>query len=382
MNRRIKVALLINMISPARISLYSCLAKAFDLLVLHGGTERNRGSWHEFENALPEATVARAWGWQVPFARRQKGKAFDEQYLHINPGYLSQLFKFRPDVVVSSEMGVRTLFALVYGALFRRPVWVWWGGTVHTERAKIGALKRRLRLVFARWAQNWISYGQSSTQYLLTLGISRSQILEIQNTPDERYFQTDVPAKFASQPRPVLLYVGQFIGRKGVDLFLRAAASLERDGLEFSLLLVGDGRDKPAAERLAGELGLRHVQFSPAQLPQEMLGVYSSADVLVFPTLEDPWGLVASEAMLAGLPVLCSKYAGCAEELFSAESIFDPNDIAEFREKLRLAIAGGLPAPDLSRLRTTAQVASALIAALAAATGTREAFTESGHLTA
>jgi len=383
MNRKIKVALLVNMISPARISLYGRLAEAFDLMVVHGGTERNRDAWSEFENALSGANVARAWGWKIPFARRQHGKAFDEQYLHINPGFLWQLFKFRPDVVVSSEMGIRTLFALAYGALFRRPVWVWWGGTIHTERMKTGPLKRWFRLGFARWARNWISYGRSSSEYLLTLGIPRSQILEIQNTADERYFQANVPAKFDAQVRPVLLYVGQFIGRKGIDLFLRAAASLQRGGLAFSLLLVGNGREKPATERMAEELSLRFVQFHPAQPPQEMLGVYRSADVLVFPTLEDPWGLVASEAVLAGLPVLCSKYAGCAEELFSTGSIFDPNSMDEFREKLRVAIAGKLPAPDLSRLRTTHQVASALIAALTqSVAGAHATLAESGTLNA
>ena len=383
MNRKTRVALLVNMISPARISLYARLAEAFDLLVVHGGTERNRDTWTEFENALPGANVARAWGWKIPFARRQNGKAFDEQYLHVNPGYLWQLFKFHPKVVVSGEMGVRTLLALVYGTLFRRPVWVWWGGTIHTERRKSGALKRWLRLALACWVRNWISYGRSSTEYLLTLGIPRSQILEIQNTADERYFQANTPAKFDPQPRPVLLYVGQLIGRKGIDLFLRSAAALQSEGLGFSLLLVGNGRDKPATERLAEELSLKFVQFYPAQPPQEMLGVYRSADVLVFPTLEDPWGLVASESILAGLPVLCSKYAGCAQELFSAESIFDPNNLDEFREKLRLAISGRLPPPDLSRLRTTPQVASAIIAALTkSASGTPVAFTESGHLTA
>ena len=212
MNRKIRLALLVNMISPARISLYTLLAEAFDLLVVHGGAERNRDTWSEFENALSGASVARAWGWKIPFARRQHGKAFDEQYLHVNPGYLWQLFKFHPDVIVSGEMGIRTLFALAYGALFRKSVWVWWGGTIHTEHMKSGWLKRWLRLGFARWARNWISYGRSSTEYLLTLGISRSQILEIQNTADERYFQANTPAKFEPQVRPVLLYVGQCIG--------------------------------------------------------------------------------------------------------------------------------------------------------------------------
>ena len=383
MSRKTKVALLINMISPARISLYSCLADAFELLILHGGTERNRDSWRGFENALPAATVTRAWGWQIPFARRQKGQAFDEQYLHVNPGHLWQLFKFHPDVVVTSEMGVRTLFALIYGTLFRKPVWVWWGGTVYTESKKAGFLKRFLRSILARWAQHWISYGKSSTEYLLTLGISRGQILEIQNTADERYFRTAAQPHFELQPRPVLLYVGQFIGRKGVDLFLRAAAALQDEGLKFSLLLVGNGRDKPAAERLANNLGLAATQFHPSQPPQLMLGVYRSADVLVFPTLEDPWGLVANEAILAGVPVLCSKYAGCAEELFSPESIFDPLNPHEFRGKLRVAIAGALPAPDLSRLRTTSQVASALITALENSVGRKSSrLAESGRLTA
>jgi len=383
MNRKTKVALLINMISPARISLYSRLAEAFDFLILYGGTERNRDSWCGFEKALPEATVTRAWGWQIPFARKQDGQSFDEQYLHINPGYLWQLIKFNPEVVVTSEMGARTLLALIYGTLFRKPVWVWWGGTIHTESKKAGRVKRLLRSMLSRWAQNWISYGQSSTEYLLSLGIARARILEIQNTADERHFQKTVSPQFELRPRPVLLYVGQFIGRKGVDLFLRAAASLHREGLEFSVLLVGNGRDKPAVEHLAAELGLTSVQFHPSQPPESMPGVYRSADVLVFPTLEDPWGLVASEAMLAGIPVLCSKYAGCAEELFSVESIFDPQNPDEFREKLRMAVAGGLPAPDLARLRTTPQVATALIAALEhSARGRVAPLSESGSVTA
>src|SRR5215467_6407047 len=117
MTRRTRVALLTNMIPPARISLYSRLADAFDLLILHGGTERNRHAWKQYVNALPRATVVRAWGWQLPIPRLQKGHAFDEQYLHVNPGYLWQLLKFRPDVVVTSEMGTRTLLALLYGSL-------------------------------------------------------------------------------------------------------------------------------------------------------------------------------------------------------------------------------------------------------------------------
>jgi glycosyltransferase involved in cell wall biosynthesis len=85
---------------------------------------------------------------------------------------------------------------------------------------------------------------------------------------------------------------------------------------------------------------------------------------LILPTLEDVWGLVANEGMLCGLPVLCSKYAGCAAELFSAESIFDPQDASEFARKLRDAVTGRLPKPDRSRLRTTPEIVHSMTSAV------------------
>src|ERR1700675_2998622 len=144
MNRtpqRKKLALLINMIAPARIRLYSGLASHFDLLLLHGGNEANRETWQGVEHLLSDAKVIRAWGWQIRLTRNVNGRAFDYRYLHFTPGYIWPLLKFRPDVGVSNEMGFRTLIALVYGTLAHKPVWVWWGGTLHTERG-IGLAKR------------------------------------------------------------------------------------------------------------------------------------------------------------------------------------------------------------------------------------------------
>jgi glycosyltransferase involved in cell wall biosynthesis len=164
---------------------------------------------------------------------------------------------------------------------------------------------------------------------------------------------------------------------------LRASAALQEAGLDFFFFFVGSGRDRQSAELLAQELNLRNAHFHPGQAPPSLPAVYSSADVLIFPTLEDPWGLVANEAMLAGIPVLCSKYAGCAEELFPAESIFDPENPVEFRQKLGLAVNRRLPAPDLSRLKTTKQVAADLIAALEnSSAGTQAPIAESGKLPA
>lgn len=354
---------MVNMISPARIPLYSALADRFDLLVLHGGAESNRPGWDDAEKLLPNAHVKRAWGWQLPRFRKARGKTFDNQYTHITPGYLSHLFRFRPNAVITNEMGLRTVIALIYGTVFRKPVWVWWGGTLHTER-QAGPVRRALRALISHWAKHWISYGWTSTEYLRSLGVPDDRILEIQNAVDEHRFASSAKPEFDIQPRPVLLHVGQLIARKGVEPLLHAAAALQQENLEFSLLLVGNGPEKSTLERLAEELNLQNVQFQPSQRPECMPSVYRSADTLIFPTLEDVWGLVANEAILCGLPVLCSRYAGCAHELLAPESIFNPDNAEEFKSKLRMAIEGRLPRPDRSRLKTTPGLASDLIDAV------------------
>jgi glycosyltransferase involved in cell wall biosynthesis len=354
-----KLALLTNMIAPYRIPLFSFLADEFDLLILHGGKEANRDSWSSFERELPRAKVVRAWGWQLKYARKINGEVFDEKFLHITPGFLWHLLRFQPDAVISTEMGFRSMIALAFGILLRKPVWIWWGGTLHTER-DIGLLRQAIRKGFMLFADRWVSYGQTSTEYLLALGIKRERILQLQNSIDERRFQPGVDPAWTVQPKPVLLHVGQFIERKGIGALLKAAAQLQQQGSTFSMLLVGSGRDKEMLERRAQALNLQNVHFLPPQPAERMPAVYRSADVLIFPTLEDVWGLVANEAILSEISILCSKYAGCAPELFAPENIFSPDDEEEFARKLADAVAMRLPKVDPSRLKSTPQLGSEL----------------------
>jgi glycosyltransferase involved in cell wall biosynthesis len=355
-----RLAILTNMVAPSRVPIFSGLAEHFDFMVLHGGIESNRDSWNECDRSIPNARVVKAWGWQFRVARRENGQIFDLLYTHITPGYLWHLLRFNPDAIVTGEMGCRTLLALAYGTFFRKPVWVWWGGTCHTERNR-GPATAWVRRLISRWANHWVSYGETSTEYLLTLGIHRDRILQIQNAVDESVFRSPVEPLLPLNVRPVVLHVGQLIARKGIENLLKAAAVLQREGREFSLLLVGNGREKASLKKLAEDLGLRNVFFRRSLPPDKMPAVYRSGDILVFPTLEDVWGLVANEAVLSGLTVLCSMYAGCAQELFSSQNIFDPQNADQFVTKLRDALAGRLPKPDPVRLLTTQQIVDSLI---------------------
>src|SRR3569833_695864 len=88
--------------------------------------------------------------------------------------------------------------------------------------------------------------------------------------------------------------------------------------------------------------------------------------------MEDVWGLVANEAVLSGLPVLCSTHAGCAPELFDPEAIFAPANEQEYAEGLRRTVVGRLLNAVSARFLRSAELARRIADAVRASIDNRE----------
>ena len=102
---------------------------------------------------------------------------------------------------------------------------------------------------------------------------------------------------------PVLLDVSRIVPGKGQADLLPLLAELRRTRPDLVLLLVGDGELRPALERSARELGLSDAVVltgGRSDVPELMV----AADVFVFPSASEGFGMVALEAMAAGLPVV------------------------------------------------------------------------------
>ncbi len=369
----VRLAVLTNVLSPYRVALYNELVRLVgEMAVFLSGAEDNR-SW---QVPCPQAFATRKTsGIVVKRRRRAYGrKDFDVGYLHIPVGTVSDLAAYRPSAVLSTGMGARTLFAWLYCTATRTPLAVHWGGTLHTDR-NVSRLKRCLRRsFFARVVRAWVSYGQTTTEYLLSLGVPKDRVFEATNCVDNDLFSALAPPSLTVSPRPVLLYVGQFVPRKGLGEFLEAASLIQRKGVQFSVVLVGRGLQEAELRAAAGRSRLRHLQFHPFTQPEELPGIYRSADVFVFPTLEDVWGLVVNEALLSGIPVLCSKHAGCARDLVPETWQFEPLDIeGSFVPKLEMAIARGSGGRSefipVSEIRGPREAARAIMAAIERAAG-------------
>jgi glycosyltransferase involved in cell wall biosynthesis len=336
-----KLVILTNLVAPYRVPVYRHLGERFSTVVAVGKAERNRVGWEHQEETLREAGV------RVEVVSGRTFTVAEAKYLHVDPGYFTVLLREKPDAIISLEMGVRTLCALAYSSLMRTPVWIWWGGTPYSERT-IGGAKKAIRRYVARRNVRWISYGMESSQYLRSLNISDDRIVQIQNAVDERLFTCAEPGDRSALP--VLLVVGQLIERKGLEPLLRSAQRVQARGDQFVLRLVGSGPRREALEEMVAEAGLRNVEFVGSVRPLDMPREYQAADVLVFPTLEDVWGLAVNEALLCGRPVVCSRYAGCASELLDPENIFDPNDDSDFDRALARAARREVSLPKEDRL--------------------------------
>ncbi len=131
----------------------------------------------------------------------------------------------------------------------------------------------------------------------------------------------------------VLCFVANEFRRKGLATVVRAMAAASNKRLH--LLVVG--RDDPAPFLgLISELGLSsRVHFTgPVRGVHEY---YGASDIFVLPTLYEPFGLVITEAMAAGLPVITSKIAGAAELMTPGVDgilLEDPRDPKELASAL------------------------------------------------
>jgi glycosyltransferase involved in cell wall biosynthesis len=120
-------------------------------------------------------------------------------------------------------------------------------------------------------------------------------------------------------PRPVFLYVGRVAIEKSVEDFLKLS-------LPGSKLVVGDG---PQYTELKGRYP--EVTFAGAQFGDDLARYYSAADVFVFPSRTDTFGLVVLEALASGLPVAAYPVHG------PGDIIADNTKVGALSEDLRAA---------------------------------------------
>ncbi|MDB6017646.1 MAG: hypothetical protein JWR19_2135 [Pedosphaera sp.] len=159
------------------------------------------------------------------------------------------------------------------------------------------AKKREIRL--NRQFQRLVVYSEYSREELLRNGFDAGKI-EI-HVPIHSEAQTVADSR--SSDRNLILFMGQIIRGKGVDVLLESLAKIS---VPFECLILGEGNHRPYCEKLCRRLGLdNRVRFKGFVPQHELKGYYADSSVFAMSSVwPEPFGLVGPEAMRFGLPVV------------------------------------------------------------------------------
>ncbi len=218
------------------------------------------------------------------------------------PGAARRLDAFEPDAIHLATEGTIGQAGRKYAKRRGLP----YTTSYHTQfphylKAYFG-IPAALTYRFIRWfhgpAQATLAPTQTVVDELHARGLPRAKTWS--RGVDTQMFRPYDKTLFADLPRPVFLYAGRVAVEKNIEAFLKL-------DLPGSKVVVGDG---PVRKRLQKQYAASGVHWAGYQFGEDLARHYAGADVFVFPSLTDTFGVVMLEANAAGLPVAAFPVTG------------------------------------------------------------------------
>jgi colanic acid/amylovoran biosynthesis glycosyltransferase len=235
-------------------------------------------------------------------------------------GYAWALRKAQPDVV-HAHFGLSGLLMLPVKRRLRIPMIVSYYGIDLSEFPAKHGKNVYSRYGLFREVEGFTVEGSFARRCLVDLGCPDEKITVVHIGVDLNKFEF-IPRHRVSEEPVRILFVGRFIEKKGVLDALRAAARLREQAEAFELTLIGDGPQRPAVERMIGELMLGpFVRLLGVARYDEYRRECHRAHFLLAPSITDPVTgateggapTVLLEAQASGLPVVSTLHADIPE---------------------------------------------------------------------
>ncbi len=147
-------------------------------------------------------------------------------------------------------------------------------------------------------------------------GINENKIRVVYNGINLEKFAPHNPKKIKKSEGKIVLFVGRLTIQKGIWHLLQAAKKVLEKSPETKFIFVGKGPDLPFLIKTSIELGIeKSIIFTGKISDEELLAAYKMCDVFVMPSVSEPFGIVALEALASGKPLIISKTSGVCEIL-------------------------------------------------------------------
>ena len=258
------------------------------------------------------------------------------------------------DVVVAHDW-----FSVEAGVMCKKAIGAPFVQHLHSvEEGRVGdgsPTIKGLERLGARKADLVVTVSYSMRDQLISLGYEEKKIRVVHNGVDEKKYD---PARFSKEEitefrdklgvgeNPVILFIGRLTWVKGVDTLVRAMPMILKEVPDAQLVILGKGDEEGLIQNLVNQLGIQenvklHFKYVPEE---ERIKYYAAADVAVFPSKYEPFGIVCTEAMSMEKPVVVGArgVSGFREQIIpsgpnrcgSHVNPDDPRDVALFTTEL------------------------------------------------
>ncbi|WP_183080079.1 glycosyltransferase family 4 protein [Streptomyces sp. L7] len=327
-----------NVAAPYRRPVWDALAESTELTVLllenqarfrRGGTNRGR-EWAEYD--APTYEVA-----ELPTARVSRGES--SYYTALRVGFLA---RYRPDAVLLAGWESPAYWqALIWCKLRGVRTVGFYESTLSTQRHRRGPIAATRRRFF-KLLDRVVVPGIAARDAVLAMGVDATRIDVGFNAVDVEGIAERAQAARTVSPRSPdsaghrFLYVGQLIARKNVRGLIEAFARIASP--DDSLTIAGLGDQENALHTDAERLNVaQRIQFTGHIPYSEIAGLFARHNTLTLASTEEVWGLVANEALAAGLHVVISRTAGVAASVADMPGVHIVDTSVE-------SLAGGMQA--------------------------------------
>lgn len=263
---------------------------------------------------------------------------------------LAEIRKFKPDVIHTHTpfgVGWEAVWA---GKIFNIPI----VGTHHTffdhylkyvkmDYEWLHKFSWGYTLVYYNRCNLILSPSKALAEALKNYGLKRP-IDVLPNFIDTNFFQ---PAKNRAEKEKLkekfgvagkaLIYMGRVSYEKSIDKVIDAFALAAKKVPNIKLLIIGDGQERPALERLATDLGIKNkIDFLGFKRGKDLLEVLQAGDIFLTASKSENMPLSVLEAMAAGLPVIGVDSLGIPEIVRNNKNgfILPPDDYKAMAEKI------------------------------------------------
>jgi len=330
-----RVVIITEIIAPYRIPVFNALAQhnAIDLHVIFlAENDCTQRQWLVHKEEI-------RFSYQIlPSWRRRIGR---NNFL-LNWGMETALRRASPDFVVCGGYNYLASWQSLYWARRNRVPFTLWTESTTRDFRSGNALIEFLKIAFLHHCDAFVVPGKSSIEYLRNCGVPAEMIFTAPNAVDTQFFaqQAAVVRKNAAIHREKLrlparffLFAGRLVAEKGIFDLLRAYGALAPEVKKnIGLVFVGDGPARSALLQRATATNPASIQIVGFAQRERLAAYYALADVFVFPTHTDPWGLVVNEAMACALPIVASSAAGSVEDLVESGwngRVFTTGDVGQ-----------------------------------------------------